>query len=970
MEKIKTFLNEHLWAKIIVQFIAFPFWLIYQIIKFIMNFSKIIINTLLILLLVSAIAGGFIYAKVLPMYEEATEQAYDKLTNLSSDNFHMLSNTVIYDKNGKKIGETNSGSYKYVKIKNISKYIQKGYIATEDKHFMEHAGIDLQSLLRAGISLVNNNGEITQGGSTITQQVIKNNLLTQEQSFSRKMTEVLLAPQLEKKFNKADIMEFYCNSNYYGNQCYGVETACKFYFGCSAKDVTLAQAAMLCGISNSPNKYNPIASMQFATEKKMQVLDNMLKEGYITDKQYNSAKKEKIKVVGIGQSTGSENYMVSYAIDCAILQLMRDDGFEFKHVFADANEQIAYKKKYSEVYSVKSALIRGGGYRIYTSLDPSIQKKLQDSVASTLSGFTEKSKKTKKYLMQSAAMCIDNDTQFVVAVVGGRTKKDEYNRAFLSTRQPGSTIKPILDYGPAIDNGVINASSIINDQKVYWDDNNKKSYSPNNAGGGFHGRVTAREGLARSLNTVAFQIFKNTGSEIAMRYLDRLQFSSLSYADNSAPAISLGGFTNGVTVNNMCRAYATLENDGQFSSRTCLTKIDHETQGTVYEAPAKEESETEVYSADTSYIMKDMMQGTFNESYGTGHSAYNDGQIYAGKTGTTSSSKDAWFCGFSAYYTTAVWIGYDTPRAMAGMYGNTYPLKIWSTFMNSVHTKLEKRDFDIPETLRLKRVSNGSFTGDKREINYSEGKRNYSQRPSGYDYYSAQNHKNRSSWEKDYKLDQTKQDAEVAVLSWEKYKINNVQKALSFKKKYDEVVSIIEKIPDEYEQKTYKERAAAKYDSLNDKVLSKWQDAIKEYQENQRNQAAAQSKIAAEDSARKAEAELKKNRINKLKWYTDQLIKRTYMTNTTKLLIQDGGKALKKVEGYEEYDSMKQRWEAAVRHAEGLPEKTNQGAPASGSDNQNIDKDKYKDPANPAPDPTQAPAAPAVPQAPAPAPAQ
>jgi penicillin-binding protein 1A len=944
MNRIKEYIQEHSWALWTTKVLAFPFWLIYKVVTFIMNFSKIILNTCLILLLLVAIAGGILYSKFEPMYEQASEEAYEKLSNLSADNFHMLSNTVIYDKDGKKIGEIDSGSYHYVKIKNISEYIQNGYIATEDKRFKSHAGIDLQSLTRAAVSLWRNNGEITQGGSTITQQVIKNNLLTQEQSYSRKLTEVLLAPTLEKKFNKAEIMEFYCNSNYYGNQCYGVETASQYYFGCSAKDVTLAQAAMLCGISNSPNNYNPIASMDLATEKKEQVLGNMLEQGYITEKEYKAALKEKIKVVGVDDTASSENYMVSYAIDCATLQLMEQEGFEFKYTFDTAADQKEYKAKYSKVYSEKAAEIRAGGYKLYTSFDQKLQKKLQKAVSNTLSTFTEKDKKTKKYALQSAAMCIDNETQYVVAVVGGRTKKDEYNRAFLSTRQPGSTIKPLLDYGPAIDNNVINASTIINDSKVYWDDTDKKSYSPKNSGGGYHGRVTAREGLARSLNTVAFQVFKMTGIETSLSYLDKLKFTSLSYADNSAPAISLGGFTNGVTINDMCRGYATLENNGQLSSRTCLTKIEHETNGTVYEAPEKEESESEVYSADTSFIMKDMLQGTFAESYGTGHSAYNDNQIYAGKTGTTSSNKDAWFCGFSAYYTTAVWIGYDTPREMSGMYGGTYPLKIWSTFMNDIHSKLEKKNFEIPSSLQLRKISDGKLTDSVKEISYDDSKRYYSQRPSGYDYYSTLNEERNSEWEVNYKLEDAKKAAEAAVTEFEEYKVESVKTAINFEKKYNRVLAIIEEIPDEYEQADYKKRAVKKYNSLNEEVMSNWQEAISEYQADAQDKREKQEKVDAEDSNNKAQDTLKKNRIKKLQWYIDTLNGRSYYTDITKLLIKDGKKALKKVKGYSEYESMEADWNSAVSRAKALP-----AAPetpevgSSSSDNKDIDESKYEE---------------------------
>lgn len=938
-----TFQNNKV-LNTIMKIITFPFIVLYRLLTFLLSFSKLILNILLLLLITGAIIGGIAYAKIVPMYQEACEQAYDKLSSMDESSFHMLSNTVIYDKDGKKIGEIDSGSYRYVKITKISKYIQYGYISTEDKRFMEHGGVDLQSITRAALSLITNNGKITQGGSTITQQVIKNNMLTQEQSYGRKLTEVLMAPALEQKFNKADIMEFYCNSNYYGNQCYGVETASRFYFGCTAKDISLAQAAMLCGISNSPNNYNPIASMKLAKQKQKQILTNMLEQGYITKKQYNKALKEKIKVVGVDKTATSENYMVSYAIDCAALQLMADNGFQFQYTFDNQKEQTAYKEKYSQEYSKRSAEIRAGGYKIYTSLNRKIQKKLQKSVSHTLSMFTEKDKETKKYALQSAAMCIDNETQYVVAVVGGRNKNDQYNRAFLSARQPGSTIKPLLDYAPAIDNGVVNGSSILKDQKVYWDSSNKKSYSPSNSGGGYRGNVTVREGLSRSLNTIAFQLYKKTGADIALSYLDKLQFSTLSYADNTAPAVSLGGFTNGVTVNNMCRGYATLENNGMLSSRTCLIRIDHETKGTVYTAPDLEDSETEVFSSDTSFIMKDLLQGPIADSYGTAHSANTDQQIYAGKTGTTSSNKDAWFCGFSSYYTTAVWIGYDTPRTMPGMYGGTYPLRIWTSFMNSIHKNKKKRDFEIPDTVELRRVSGGTLTKTKKEINYRDDRRYYSQRPSGYDYYSQLNKGRKDSWRSEYKLTSSKREAEQAVSSFEKYKIKSAKDALGFEKQYQNCLKIIAEIPDEYEQSTYKERAKTKYDSLNSEVIEKWEDAIAEHKESEAKKREAQQKMDAEDAATKASDTLKNNRLKKAKWYINALKKRSYYTSTTKLLIEDGKKAIEKLKGYSEYKSYKQDFEAAAEAAKKLPDKPETPVtPEDPSDSKPIDPDDYEE---------------------------
>ena len=340
-----------------------------------------------------------------------------------------------------------------------------------------------------------------------------------------------------------------------------------------------------------------------------------------------------------------------------------------------------------------------------------------------------------------------------------------------------------------------------------------------------------------------------------------------------------------------------------------------------------------------------------NESF----SAYNYKQIFAGKTGTTSSNKDAWFCGFSAYYTTAVWIGYDTPREMAGMYGSTYPLKIWSSFMNDIHSKLEKKDFEIPSSLQLRRVSNGQLTKETKEISYKEGKRYYSQRPDGYDYYSTQNEEKNSEWEVNYKLEKTKKAAEKAVSEFEEYKIDSVKKALNFEKTYNRVVAVIEEIPDEYEQTKFKERVGKKYNSLNEDVMNNWQEAIKEYQEDKVEKAQKQQEVDAEDAMNKAKETVKKNRIKKLQWYIDTLNKRKYYTAVTKKLIKDGNKALKRVEGYDEYDSMQPAWEAAVTRAKGLPEEPeNPVVDPSSSDNKEIDKGQYVD-ATATPEPTAVP---------------
>ena len=227
------------------------------------------------ILVVCLIAGICIYVKVLPMFTEAREVVFDNLVNMTEEDFIMNEDTQVFDNRGNKIGSVNAGRFKYTKISKISPYIYNGYIAVEDKRFKTHGGVDLLATMRASVALLKNRGQITQGGSTITQQVIKNNLLSQEQTFTRKVAEILLAPTVEQKFGKDKIMEFYCNSNYYGNRCYGVSAASKYYFGKKPADLEPAEAAMLIGLSNSPSAYNPVANPKTARKKRNEVLLKM-----------------------------------------------------------------------------------------------------------------------------------------------------------------------------------------------------------------------------------------------------------------------------------------------------------------------------------------------------------------------------------------------------------------------------------------------------------------------------------------------------------------------------------------------------------------------------------------------------------------------------------------------------------------------------------------------------------------------
>lgn len=629
-----------------------------------------------------------LYIVVKPIINENRQTAFDKLSTINNNTFTNMENTEIYDKNDKLIASINVSNYKYVPIGDISDYLRKGYIAVEDKRFLEHNGIDLKSLFRAGFAMLKNKGEITQGGSTITQQVIKNTFLTQEQTFKRKIIEIFMAPELEKKYNKNDIIEFYMNSNFYGYNCYGVESACQYYFGKSAKTINAAEAATLIGTSNNPSRYNPVDNPNDSKEKRKQILGIMLADNVITQEEYDEACEYELELVLKRDKRTKEDYMTSYAIYCTAIKLMEMDGFEFQYTFKTPEEYKAYNEKYNTAYSAAASRVRSGGYKIYTSFDVDKQKIMQEIVDASLSDNTQKDKETGKYTFQGGAVVIDNSTGLVEVMVGGRGTDDEFNRGFLAVRQPGSTIKPVIDYGPAFDTGRYYPSLRVEDRAI--------EKGPTNWYSGYYGYMPIREALARSVNTIAYLTLQDISPQTGLEYLGKMKFTKLTNTDNVG-AIALGGFTYGVRVVEMAKAYHTIWNNGKYIDNNCLRRVELQNVGEIYDGAAEK---IEVYTPDTAYMLTSCMVDAVTKPYATATVGRLPNMVTACKTGTTNDSKDGWFCGYSPYYTGAVWVGYDTPKRKAGLGGSSYPGRIWKQYMERVHAELEPvYEFEVPETI-------------------------------------------------------------------------------------------------------------------------------------------------------------------------------------------------------------------------------------------------------------------------------
>ena len=837
-------------------------------------------------LICAVLTATALYVKVKPELDECREIAYDKLAQMNRQDFSMLSDTVIYDKNGRQIGLINAGHYEYVDINHISLNLQNAYIAQEDRRFKSHTGVDWIATFRAGLALVKHGGTVTQGGSTITQQVVKNTYLTQEQTFTRKIVEILLAPEVEKKYSKADIMEFYCNTNFYGHQCYGVQAASRYYFGKDAADLTVYEAATLVGISNSPSAYDPVAHPKASLEKRNDVLKSMHEIGELSDEDYQTATAAPLNIVQAQTEGTDENYQSSYAIHCAALELMKMDGFPFQYTFADKDDYTAYTEKYQTVYGEASDRIRAGGFKIYTSLDSKLQQELQQSIDDGLSSYTEL-QDNGKYALQGAGVIVDNRTNYVVAIVGGRGSEDQFNRAYLSARQPGSTIKPLLDYGPAFDTGEYYPTRIVDDHK--WED------GPSNSGNSYHGPVTVREALNRSLNTVAWQILEDIGVQNGLRYLGEMEFQKLSYIDNDVPALSIGGFTKGVRVVDMAKGYSTLANNGVYSDRTCILRLEHEHDGDL--TKKIKPIAKQVYREDTVFMLTDILKGTMTSPYGTGRGLSLAGDMpAAGKTGTANSSRDTWFCGYTRYYTTAVWVGYDIPRAMPGVYGSTYAGKIWKNVMDKLHEGLEPLDWEQPESV-------------ERRVDEATGIE---------DYFSTTAELRAQQSLHDKEQQKLTAALNAAVDAFEAKTINTVEDTYDVKQRYQDITTKLPLLDDSALRASLLERTDAKEEQF-EAVIAQMSDTIALY-EKQKAVDDARAREQAEKDAEKKRQELEKEtRKNEFLQALTAVEELEYQTPDATRLAQDAISKLSLVAGDPDQPAYSARLDAAIKRISTLP---------------------------------------------------
>lgn len=635
----------------------------------------------LIVLVIAAVAyyyaGGYA-AKI----KEMKTEAVNLVAGATRDTFRQDQTSIAYDCKGETLSvlKGEKDAY-YVEYDDIPIYIKQAIVSTEDKRFFKHKGLDYKGILRAIVAMIRD-GEVTQGGSTITQQLARTVFLSNEKTWERKIEEMYIAVELEAKYSKEDILEFYINNVNFANRYYGIQAAAEGYFGVDVNHLSLSQMVYLCAIPNNPTMYNPLKKHDMTIKRRNRILKTMLDDGVISDASYKSAKKEVIEPKDTAEPIKND-YAQTYTYYCATRALMESQGFQFKTTFKDDTEKKKYQDEYDELYSECNKKLFTGGYRIYTSIDLTAQNALQDTLNQQLAGFTETNEEN-IYSLQGAAVCIDNTTGMVRAIVGGRSQDlDGYtlNRAYQSFRQPGSAIKPLIVYTPALEKGYT-ADTVVVDEPIEG--------GPVNGDGVYSGAMSLRQAVAVSKNTVAWKIFDELTPEYGISFLEAMDFSKLDKNDKRLPA-SIGGFTNGVSPLEMAKGYATIANNGGYRNPTCIEKITNAQGEEIYKA---DQTATVIYKENACRQMTDILQSVITSGTGRGYSL--GSMPCAGKTGTTNDNKDGWFVGYTPYYTTSVWVGYDIPKEVPGLGGGTYPGRIWHDFMVKIHEGLDPVNFVSP----------------------------------------------------------------------------------------------------------------------------------------------------------------------------------------------------------------------------------------------------------------------------------
>ncbi len=568
----------------------------------------------------------------------------------------------------------------WVKYEDIPKNLIHACIAIEDKRFEDHQGVDWVTTLKACVKMFLGRGEA--GGSTITQQLVKNITGRDEVTVRRKLVEIFSALELEKKYTKKQIMELYLNVIALGENCEGVESASQVYFGKSVSELDLAECAALIGITNNPSIYDPYINADKNKERQVIILDQMLEQKYITQEQHDTAVAEELVLHNAsGEASGDEDYY-SYFEDQVINDVVRD-----------LSEKTGYDQ------TIVRKMLMTGGYKIYSTLNPDVQAAVEE-VYQNLDNIP---KTASSQQLQSGIVIIDNKTGDVVAVAGGVGEKQGsliLNRATQSYLSPGSTIKPVSVYAPALELGLITPATVMDDTPYSFTD---ARHWPKNSDSIYRGLMNINEAVGLSINTIPVKLVAQMTPEYSFEFAkEKMGLSTLvssyvnaagdTFSDVDLAPLAMGGLTRGVTVKAMAQAYATFANEGVYREARTYTKV-VDSDGKVV---LDNTQQSHVAMKDmTAWYITYMLENTVES--GTGTAAQIANMTVAGKTGTTTSDFDRWFAGYTPYYTGVVWCGYDDPEEVVLTDSSTNPaIVLWQKVMEQVHDGLANKEFNKP----------------------------------------------------------------------------------------------------------------------------------------------------------------------------------------------------------------------------------------------------------------------------------
>lgn len=552
----------------------------------------------------------------------------------------------------------------------IPQQLVDAFVAIEDKRFHTHYGVDWKRTFGAVINTVIPIYSSKQGGSTITQQLVKNLTNDRDQSAMRKVREIMRARHLESEYSKSTILECYLNTIPLGHGLYGVEVAANYYFGKSVDELTLLECASLAAITKGPSIYDPEDNPENNKQRRETVLDFMLEQGYITKEQHEAVLKEELNLVASRENL-NETEVNNYFVDALIANVTNDLMDKYGWDKAHASENF---------YS--------GGYKIYTTLDPEIQATV-DEVFSNAEKYGIKGKDGAQLQGAFTVMDYKGRVRGLAGGIGEKTVNlglSGFNRATDAKRQPGSTMKPIAAYAPAIENGIIHYSSILNDTAT-----NYNGWTPKNWYNSYWGGVTTQYALERSINTIPVYLVNKLGPQNCYDFLTKdLGITTLNENDIDLSPLGMGGTNGGITTKESAAAYAIFGNGGQYYEPTLYYAVyDQHNDMVLSHADAKPHT---AISEDTATVMNKLLQNVVYGSNGTGKGAagyIKDMKIYA-KTGTSNNSNDLWFVGGTPYYVASCWCGYDSQQTISD---SAIAMKMWGAVMSKIHTGLEPKQF-------------------------------------------------------------------------------------------------------------------------------------------------------------------------------------------------------------------------------------------------------------------------------------